>query len=355
MSRIFVSPTKYIQGENEILNLGKYILEFGNKVFVVVSKEDLERIEISIKKSIENMKIELIYIEKLENCTKKEMEKLGEIVLKNNCDLVVGIGGGKALDISKAVSYFAKKPIIIFPTIASTDAPCSSLTALYKDTGEFQEYLFLKNNPNLVVVDSSIIAKAPTRFLISGIGDALSTFFEARACIKFNVKNMFGMFGTNMAFAIAETCYKTLLENSFDAIESSNKNIVTPALENIIEANILMSGLGFENIGLAIAHAVHNGLTIFKETNYYTHGEKVAFGVIVQLILENDLLELEKILKFYKKIGLPTSLNQLGLNNIDKQKLMEVSKSIKENISVKNMFFNVEEEDIYNALYKLIL
>lgn len=73
------------------------------------------------------------------------------------------------------------RPVIICPTVASTDAPCSALSVVYTDEGVFQEYLFLKRNPDVVLVDTAVIAASPLRLTVAGMGDALATYFEVRA------------------------------------------------------------------------------------------------------------------------------------------------------------------------------
>jgi glycerol dehydrogenase len=93
------------------------------------------------------------------------------------------------------------------------------------------------------------------------------------------------------------------------------RKVVTPALENIIEANILLSGIGFESGGLGAAHSIHNGLTALHETHAFMHGEKVAFGVITQLVLEHaESSEIRLVLDYLRSVGLPTSLSQLGVD-----------------------------------------
>lgn len=352
MSRILISPSKFVQGSKELLNLGKHIETFGSKALIVASNDDLGRTKKAIEESFKGKDLEIIYGGFSEECTKKEIGRLSILAKEKDVDIVIGIGGGKALDTAKATAHFTGKPVIVVPTIASTDAPCSALAVIYNESGEFEEYLFFKNNPNMVIVDSDVIAKAPTRFLVAGMGDALATYFEARSCIASNSKNMSGANSTKAALALAKLCYETLLEDSIKAKAASDANVVTPALENIIEANILLSGLGFESSGLAAAHAIHNGLTVLEETHKYFHGEKVAFGTIVHLVLENaPQEELDMVINYCKSVGLPTNLGDLGVKEINKEKLMEVARlSTAEGETIHNMPFTVTADDVYSAI-----
>ncbi|BEP28851.1 glycerol dehydrogenase [Helicovermis profundi] len=352
MRKILISPSKYLQGKGELSNLGTYVNDYGKKALLIASKDDRNRVIKYIESALEKEAFEIIYGDFGGECTKNEIEKQRKIFNDNKCEVVIGLGGGKALDTAKAVSHYENKDVIIVPTIASTDAPCSSLAVIYTEKGEFEEYIFFKKNPNLVLVDTEIIANAPTRFLVSGIGDALSTYFEARACEKSFADNIPGGKSTKAAIAIAKLCYETLLEDSLKAKYASDNNVVTMALENIVEANILLSGIGFESSGLAAAHAIHNGLTVMEETHKYFHGEKVAFGVIVQLVLENaNKDELNKIIKFNKSLGLPICLKDLGVKKIDSKKIMEVSSlSCADGETIYNMPFEVTKEDVFAAI-----
>ncbi len=106
----------------------------------------------------------------------------------------------------------------IAPTIASTDAPCSALSVIYTDSGEFDRYLMLPHNPNMVIVDTKVVAGAPARLLAAGIGDALATWFEARACSRSGATTMAGGKCTQAALALAELCYNTLVEEGEKAM-----------------------------------------------------------------------------------------------------------------------------------------
>lgn len=353
MKKIFISPSKYVQDNGALKDLGEYVLPFGKIALLVASKDDQGRVQSMLDSAVAKSKFTLISGGFNQECTSDEVKRLNKILDDNKCDVVIGLGGGKSLDTAKAVANSKDLPVISIPTIASTDAPCSSLSVVYNDKGEFVEYVFYKSNPALVLVDTGIIAKAPTRFLVAGMGDALSTYFEARACEKSFADNIPGGKSTKLAIAAARLCYETLLEDSLKAIAASDNNVVTPALENIIEANILLSGMGFESSGLAAAHAVHDGLTALEETHHYFHGEKVAFGTIVQLVLENaPKEEIDTVLAYCKAVGLPTCLGDLGVKEITVEKVKAVAElSCAENESIHNLPFKVTVEDVMAAIY----
>ena len=353
MNKILISPSKYVQGNGALADLGAYVLPFGKKALMVASSDDQGRVQAILDEAVTKNAFDIVFGGFCGECTLAEVERLNALCKEHQCDVVVGLGGGKSLDTAKAVSHDLQIPVITVPTIASTDAPCSSLSVVYNEKGEFQEYRFYRSNPNVVLVYTGIIAKAPTRFLIAGMGDALSTYFEARACERSFAGNIPGGKSTKLAVAAAKLCYETLLEDSIKAIAASDNNVVTQALENIIEANTLLSGMGFESSGLAAAHAIHNGLTALEETHHYFHGEKVSFGTIVHLVLENaPKAELEEVLAYCKSVNLPTCLGDLGVKDITPEKVRAVAKlATASNETIHNMPFEVSEDDVYAAIY----
>lgn len=362
MRRAFICPTKYVQGEDELLNLGYFVQTFGKSALLIAHKDDSARVREKLDATAEKFGITFVEGGFNGQCSRGEIERLQKLAQEKNCDCTIGLGGGKALDTAKCVAQ--GDALIIVPTIAATDAPTSHSAVLYHEDGMFDDYAYFKQSPSVILIDTTVIANAPTRFLVSGMGDALATYFEARA-----TRNAFANVnaglpcgareglcptakGTNAAMALAELSYKTLMREGKKAKEACDCNVVTPALENIIENNILLSGLGFESGGLAAAHAIYDGFTIFPETHKYFHGEQVAFGTICQLVLENaPIEELEEVLNFCMELGLPVCLHDIGVESYTDEELIEVAKKVCiPEESIHSMPFPITIEAVASAI-----
>ena len=170
-------------------------------------------------------------------------------------------------------------------------------------------------------MDVQIIANAPAHLLAVGMGDAMATYFEMKECYQKDADNFCGGRITLAAKAIAKECYRTLKEEGYEAYLSAQEHCVTPALEHVIEANTLLSGIGFESGGIC-AHPINNGIAELPETHAYMHGEKVAFSLICQLILAGETREtIHEIMAFFSGIGLPITLKELGIETLTTQQL----------------------------------
>lgn len=364
MRKAFICPTKYVQGEHELLNLGYFVRTFGKKALLIADPFALNLVRGELEATQKKFGVEFVTSDLFKGeCSRNTVKALQAFAKENKCSCTIGLGGGKAIDTSKCVA--AGNNLIICPTIAATDAPTSHSAVLYTDDHHFDDYAYFRQSPSVVLIDTTVIANAPTRFLVSGMGDALSTYFEARANVKScsNVNaglpcganrakgTMLG-YGTMAAFALAELCYKTLLSDGAKAKAACDMNCVTPAFEKIVETNILLSGLGFESGGLAAAHAIHDGLTLLPSHTKYYHGEMVAFGTICQLVLENSPEEeLYEVLNFCEEVGLPVCLKDLGTDEIDDEMLTAIAeKTCIPDESIHNMPFPVTVDMVKAAI-----
>lgn len=326
MRKAFICPTKFVQGEDELLNLGYFVKTFGKKALLIADPFALTLVKDKLDATAAKYGVEFVSAGDIfkGECSRTVVAKLQKVAKDAKCSCTIGLGGGKAIDTSKCVA--AGSNLIICPTIAATDAPTSHSAVMYTDDHEFDDYAYFRQNPSVVLIDLNVIVNAPARFLVSGMGDALSTYFEARANVQ-SVSNVnAGLpcganrkkgellgYGTEAAFALAKLCYQNLISDGYKAKIACEQKSITGAFEKIVETNILLSGLGFESGGLAGAHAMHDGLTVVHDIHACNfHGEVVAFGTICQLVLENaPEEELYEVLDFCDTVGLPICLRDL--------------------------------------------
>jgi glycerol dehydrogenase len=316
MVKILIAPARYVQGPYVLADLGPYVASLGKRVFFVGGKKAVSIVRERGLESLKEASLEYAFLEFYGECTREACERIAKEARDFRAEVICGVGGGKALDTAKAVAYELGSPLVTIPTVASSDAPCSSLIVQFKEDHTFDRFLRLKRNPDLVLVDSEVIAKAPVRYLVAGMGDALSTWFEAKTCSQSYRKNVPGGLSTQASLKIARLCYETLIAFGREAKMAVERKVVTPQLERVIEANILLSGIGFESGGLALAHGIQDGLHCLDGTQGCLHGELVAFATLVHLVLEGYPAKvIERVIGFMKSVGLPTTLQQIGVTD----------------------------------------
>lgn len=347
-------PGRYLQGEGALRHLGKEIATFGHRPLLIIDRGVWDVWQQPVRDACANLAD--IFVERHGgDCTENEINRLNTLAEQYEVNVVVGIGGGKALDTAKAVAWHHRCASIIVPTIAASDAPCSALAVVYQEDGKVAYDLFLPRNPDLVLVDSVLIAMAPARFLVAGMGDALATFCEAEACRLSNSNNSFGLRGLPVAWSIARQCLDTLFAYGEQALVECRAQKAGEALERIIEANILLSGIGFESGGVAAAHAIHHGLCELHETHDYLHGEKVAVGVLAELKLQqvpDDFYQ--QVKTFCERVGLPVSLAQLGITDPSPEKLTRIaSRACRPGEIIYNEAVEITPEKVVGVLQQL--
>jgi glycerol dehydrogenase len=347
-----MSPARYVQGKDAITRVGEFIAPIGKRPLIVADDVVWGIVETAVTESFRSADLAVERVGFGRFATPEAVDELVEQIRAKDADVIVGLGGGSAIDAAKAAGHLAGIRWASVPTAASTDAPTSALAVIYTAEGEFIEYRFFPHNPDLVLIDTRLVANAPVQFLVAGIGDALATWVEARAAKRTNADTMAGGLQTQTGVALAELSWKLLHENALQAIEAVKAKVVTPALEKVVEANTLLSGLGFESGGLAAAHAIHNGLTAAPQAHGLAHGQKVNIGTIAQLVLEGaPAEEIEDFVVFTTKVGLPNTLTEIGLTVDDRDVLRAVAEAATvEGETIHNMPFPVTPELVVDAL-----
>ena len=305
--RQFVAPPLYLQGPDALDRLPDLAASLGSAPIIV----DDPGVETVLGDRLAALLPDAPRIQLDGEITPSAIRLLGERAAR--CNVVIGVGGGKALDAGKALARDRGARFISVPTIASNDAPTSRAIALYADEDHRFMVESLGRNPDAVIADTLVLAAAPAQFLRCGIGDALAKAGEARGCAQ--AEDGLTPLGARPAasgLALAQAAYDTLLRHAAAALRVAGSGRPDPAFEATVEAVILMSGLGFENGGLGLAHAMTRGMILAPRTHRHAHGEHVAYGMLVQTALHADPSALAAERDFVRGLGLPAALVDFG-------------------------------------------
>jgi glycerol dehydrogenase len=323
---MFGAPGRYIQGPGVISQIGACIAQCGRSAVVVSDSFVINLVRAPVAQSCKEANVEVAFLPFDGEVTEGGIEKLKAAFANGQADVVIGAGGGKGIDAGKALAHARGAALITLPTVASNDAPTSKNYVVYDDHHQLVHVGHLPASPRYVVVDTALIAKAPRQFLAMGIADALTKSFEAEQCLKAGGVNMFGARPSLAGVALARECYRIIRADSEVALAVAGSGQPNASFERVVEAALLMSGLGFESGGLSIAHAMTRGLSRVAGTREAVHGWQVAYGLLVQLVLERrDEAFLTDFLAFYDMVGLPKSLAVLGAPNPSDETLRQIA------------------------------
>ena len=247
-------------------------------------------------------------------CTVTEISRVAALAQSHSVDAIIGVGGGKVLDVVKAAAYTSETKAILIPTLASNCAPWTPLSVIYSDEGMMTHYDVYPMSVDILLVEPRILVEAPIPLLVAGIGDTLAKWYEADVQIS---KLSNPSVALKVAHHTARLCAEEMFEHAEEAIDDAKEAKVSNAFVKVIESIIMLGGMvgGFgDRYGrVAGAHSIHNGMTIAPESHKALHGNKVAYGILVQLLLEQKESEVDRLCPFYQKLGLPTSLYDLNI------------------------------------------
>ena len=311
--RRMLTPSIYIQGKGAIYYLGQKAFPLGDKAFVVGGTTALQVAGEHVKKSLVSNGIEVVgWNDKVKECTHAAINRLAEEGKHTKAHFVVGVGGGRAIDTAKAAAWKLKVPVISVGTQCASNADGSAESVVYTEDHKFLEVLALPRNPVMVIEDTDVIAKAPPKYMVWGMGDALACKFEGEAYAKTRMMKQDLEIPPAAALALGDACFRSLMEHGQKAITDLKNGNHSVDVDDVIEAVKLASAMAFENTGCALAHALHNGLTRTGQIKG-EHGEIVAYCTIVQMVYEKRPAdEIRGVVAWCEKIGLPTKLKMLG-------------------------------------------
>ncbi len=352
MLKRVVGPSVYVRGANVLDQIASWVKPLGNRVVVAGGKTALSKTEDTICAALAQSGIEVGAVVWYKGeCSWDNIAALAETVNDTGADCLIGVGGGKALDTVKAAAFASGVGAVTVPTIAATCAAWTPLAAIYDNNGEYLEFSRKAVLPHAVVADSTIIAEAPVRFLVSGLGDTLSKWYELSASTRGKVLAA----PVQGALALGRVCKQVIVDQGEQACAEVEQNQTGQALDQVIDTVISLagsvSGLGGDEARTAAAHAIYSGLTVVDAIHQMYHGEIVGFGILCQLALEQrSQEEVQEFLAVADRCQLPVTLQQLGVSSLTEEQMDRIAALSLQVEDMATMPFAVTEEMVKSAI-----
>lgn len=313
-----IAPAQVARGTGILMRSGEAIARLGQRPLLVGGDRTLAVVQPFLQPVLVQHSLQAAPASYMPDCSEASLKALHQAAAQHDADVVIGIGGGKALDAAKLLAAQRGGAIVTIPTSAATCAAWTALSNVYSDQGAFLYDVGLARCPDLLILDYDLVQTAPQRMLVAGIGDALAKWYEASVSSGQSEQSLI-----IAAVQQARVLRDLLLQKSVAALQSPGSAI----WREVIDATVLLAGviggLGGAQCRTVAAHAVHNGLTHLLQSHGTLHGEKVAYGILVQLRLEEMIqgsllaaTSRQQLLSFYGEIGLPRSLPDLGLAEV---------------------------------------
>jgi glycerol dehydrogenase len=347
---LLTAPVQYISGPNTLDDCGRFIAKWGRNFLVSGGQRALKSVESKLFPALETDRIKFAINLFHGECSETNIAVLVEKVRSLELDAIIGVGGGKSLDTAKRAAEICDVPVICIPTIAATCAAASVLAVIYTDEGVHQKDHYLEKNPDLVLVDTEIIANAPVQYFESGILDSLSKWYEGKAAFK-GIANpdIFAM----SALKLAELLNAIMEAKAADAVQAVKRRQAAMEVAQITDLNIYLAAV-IQSIGKktrgAAAHAIHAGLSVIPESHAILHGYKVGYGIVALLFMEKtEINEIRRVVNFFRQLDLEPSCKGLGLP-FEADLIKQVAEKSVLSDPMKNMPFEVKAEHVMAAM-----
>ncbi|MEM9273787.1 MAG: iron-containing alcohol dehydrogenase family protein [Cyanobacteria bacterium P01_F01_bin.143] len=350
---LLIAPGRVLRGENILSQSGEAIAFYGKSPLIVGGDRSLAQVKSYLEPIIQQQELNAKEASYLPDCAESSLAKLNQAVTEHQADFIIGVGGGKALDTAKLLAHQCRLPIVTIPTSGATCAAWTALSNIYSEAGAFLYDVGLDHCPELLILDYSLVRTAPQRTLVAGIGDAIAKWYEASVSSGQSTATL-----TIAAVQQARVLRDILFQKSLAALKDNQGQ----EWRDVVDATVLLAGviggIGGANCRTVAAHAVHNGLTHLTEAHDILHGEKVAYGILVQLrleeIIQGNKLAIsarQQLLQFYSEIGLPKTLEDLGLAEVSISQLRHAAEvACNEKSDIHRLPFAVSSEQLTAAM-----
>lgn len=344
---------RYTIGPEAYEALPAAISAFGQRVFLIGGDKALKAGFVHFEQAIFGTAITLKQAVRYSGpCTIDDAKELAARALAQNAQVIIGMGGGKAIDTAKACAHFANMPVITLPTIAATCAAVTALSVMYHEDGAFDRFLFLAGPPEFAFIHTGVIACAPAKYLRAGMGDAIAKYFES----GFSARNQALSYKDALGLSIARTCYEPLSRLGEKAlcdceIGTESKEF-REAVQSVIVSTGLVSLLVREEFNGALAHSLFYAMEDMPQIKNCLHGDVVAWGVLVQLIMDGQDEQAKEVLHLLKKLKTPVTLCDMGID-IGSTSFLKAVGSAPDQPDMRCLPYQVTDHMVLEAIKKL--
>ena len=350
LSTLMVAPSQVVRGSGILSQCGALIARLGQRPLLVGGDRTLRTAAPFLGQMLETLSVARASYRT--DCCEPALTQLHQALQGHGADVIVGAGGGKALDAAKLLAHQAQLPIVTVPTSAATCAAWTALSNVYSERGAFRYDVGLPTCPELLLLDYDLVATAPQRTLVAGIGDAIAKWYEASVSSGHSSHTL--VIG---AVQQARVLRDILFQKSASALQTPGSD----DWKEVVDAAVLMAGviggMGGPQCRTVAAHAVHNGLT-HVAAHDTLHGEKVAYGILVQLRLEEmgpgsslAATARQQLLQFYRQLGLPTTLSDMGMDKLTVAQLHQAATvACRPESDIHHLPFKVQPEQVMAAM-----
>ena len=348
-----ITLPSYAIGKDAYKYIPSICSPLGSKILIIGGETAVKKSFAKINNSIIGSKLSIVAMEIFKGeCTYKEIKRVASLSKKLKVDMIFGVGGGKALDTAKGAAHEANIPIITLPTIAATCAAITALSVVYNEDGSFDSFYFFPKPPFHCLIDTQIIAEAPVKYLRAGMGDTLGKHYEALLSSRGDELSHSSLLGVT----ISNMCGAPILKYGKEALEECEKDLAGKALEYVVLSNIVSTGLVSilveECYNCAVAHSLFYALEILPHFNeHHLHGDVVAYGVLIQLLIDNQEEEFNKLRSFLTSIGTATTLQEMGVK-CDYSLLKPVLDETLMSPDMRHLPYSISEEMLWKAIEK---
>ena len=313
---------RYIQMPGALKLAGKEIGRYGTRVLIIGGPTALSIVEDTLREKLDESRLEYEFRTYNGYTDRETAAALAQYVREQGFEVVAGAGGGRIMDLAKAVAHLAKTPVVTIPTSAATCAAYTPMSVMYTKEGAalgtaggnfYHDY-----EVSAVLVDEEIMIRQPPRYAAAGMLDSMAKFIEIQNGHAKVDENTFSL-EMDTAYTLAAYIYRILERNCLKIYADIQNHRLTKEVHDFLYINFVLTGFisgSSKALGqTALAHEMYYAARMFftEEAQSYLHGEIVGTSLILQLSYNRTEERIPMFKEFMRRMNMPVTLGQLGI------------------------------------------